>query len=885
MTVSPLSVTALSPYNHSQAGLLSANPMKNLEEIYSLFSRGEFSFSDLSTLENGIKDQFPNLKSVSSFPQLLAFLSVYSSNGGVLIFLLEQKLVEFECLDGDRKTILEQACLQSTTQIVELILRNGAVIDRPGVDSIPIVDLTIRGKNPQKSEVLELLLNPDYKASIESSLEVALEHDERAIPMLRARGAIVPSKLIHLIFNGNAEAQKQFLFLCKAAVANIIQPDQIELIENHVFRITGVRHSGHFTQSLFSFACFVRDLVTLRYLAPHIDFEFEDSEGLSPLGVTAKKGDSVVFAELLKAGAKLDSFCSFKNGLNPLHLACHYGHAQIVETILTSTVPYVEANQQEKKRKFSDVTNVTELRLETFSGGKLFPIHLASNGGHLNVLRVLLKFGARADSLTSEGFNFTPLMGASHYGHVEVVLELLNHTKNISPESLAEFVNAQDDQKSTALIIAVNQKQSKVIPILLSFGARMEIEEFCVEDDLDFLVDCALMGALHRDQVDSLTRKMQKQQSFVVVDEAEPESLLQIFTLVAISTGKEALFLKLIDRVLPFINSCRINHKSFLHVAVTSDLESIVIGLLDRGADINLPDKDGSAPIHLAARQGVANTLLILLQRGAKFDQPRKDGFYPIHIVAENGDTLSLSYLHLFGCDVNKQTNNASGLRPLHVAIEEEESDFVEELLGRNFRSGEPQTFVNFRPTSENVRKLGVGRYGVDVEATDKKGRPPLFFATELEHVSERMYKLLLNAGASVDSVNSVTKEPCIHRALLSAKVEHIKLLLPFLVNKGIKDKDGNKLIHKSIMYKRLDLLRLLLDSGANVEDRVDNDSSFTTLYYAGYYGTYEIAEELINRKKQKDPNGLVDFINLTFDDKCTENAAQTSLERGFASS
>ena len=82
---------------------------------------------------------------------------------------------------------------------------------------------------------------------------------------------------------------------------------------------------------------------------------------------------------------------------------------------------------------------------------------VASTGGHLELVRMLLRYGAKVDLPT--GSNSTPLRGASFHGHIKVMSELLSHEAN---------VNTPNSVGQSPLLIAVLRDQQKAVKFLLN---------------------------------------------------------------------------------------------------------------------------------------------------------------------------------------------------------------------------------------------------------------------------------------------------------------------------------------------------------------------------------------------------------------------------------
>ena len=88
--------------------------------------------------------------------------------------------------------------------------------------------------------------------------------------------------------------------------------------------------------------------------------------------------------------------------------------------------------------------------------------------------------------------------------------------------------------------------------------------------------------------------------------------------------------------------------------------------LLEKGADVNAPDKDGKTPLHLAIECKDTALIKLLLEKGADVNVPYKDGKTPLHI-AMSSKNLSFA-LVLLAYGANLYVEDSQGLTPLDEA-------------------------------------------------------------------------------------------------------------------------------------------------------------------------------------------------------------------------
>lgn len=145
------------------------------------------------------------------------------------------------------------------------------------------------------------------------------------------------------------------------------------------------------------------------------DIDAADQYGDTPLRVAAGAGNTEVVKLLVKAGA--DGTPTGSGGRSALYEASLHGHAAIVRSLLQAGVPLEAAALGSRIRA-----------LPVFTSGYIdaegvTPLIVAAEGGHFEVLRLLVDAGAAVNHADSTGF--TPLMGAARTGHPGMVRFLL----------------------------------------------------------------------------------------------------------------------------------------------------------------------------------------------------------------------------------------------------------------------------------------------------------------------------------------------------------------------------------------------------------------------------------------------------------------------------
>jgi len=158
-----------------------------------------------------------------------------------------------------------------------------------------------------------------------------------------------------------------------------------------------------------------------------------------------------------------------------------------------------------------------------------------------------------------------------------------------------------------------------------------------------------------------------------------------------------------------------------IHTAARLGDVDKVRSYLEKGADVNVKDKDGQTALHVAARNKRKDVAELLISRGADLNAKDGDGYTPLSraIGIKNKDLDLVKLLVTKGADVNYAPKD--DYLPLFYAIWEKDQDLVKLLLAK----------------------------GADVSYTPKDDYPPLHYAVWERDVNT--VKLLVDHGAKFD--------------------------------------------------------------------------------------------------------------------------------------
>lgn len=153
----------------------------------------------------------------------------------------------------------------------------------------------------------------------------------------------------------------------------------------------------------------------------------------------AAAGDNDEVAAILSMDNRLTRAVD-KDGWTPLHLAAHFGHTAVVETLLA---------------------NNADVHARSSNAMKNQPLHAAAAGRRVETARLLLESGANPNATQAGGF--VPLHSAAQNGDRALVELLLSRGAD---------VDARCDDGRSALALAETAGRTEIAELLRARGAR-----------------------------------------------------------------------------------------------------------------------------------------------------------------------------------------------------------------------------------------------------------------------------------------------------------------------------------------------------------------------------------------------------------------------------
>lgn len=225
--------------------------------------------------------------------------------------------------------------------------------------------------------------------------------------------------------------------------------------------------------------------------------------------------------------------------------------------------------------------------------------------------------------------------------------------------------------------------------------------------------------------------------------------------------------------------------------------------LLDAGADFNAQNEEGNTPLHYAARNENLAATQLLLKAGANTSLENNGHQTPKDLTVE-GPVERLLRVRITEF-------------PLHDSVRAGNKDDVEALLELKDK--------------------------IDINKQDREGKTALHYAAE--QADPAMVNILIRDDKINLSLEDNSSMTVLGRAALRGSAKKIKAILSSVVNPNVTNKAGRAPLHYAASRGDSDIIKALIDAGADVNIRTQKNQK-TPLHCAAVKGDVESVRTLM---------------------------------------
>ncbi|KAI6766040.1 hypothetical protein HG530_007110 [Fusarium avenaceum] len=545
---------------------------------------------------------------------------------------------------------------------------------------------------------------------------------------------------------------------------------------------------GHLGRSPTHFACLGGLIeVVQQLLEAGVDLTIKDSEGNTPLIISAHKGFNDIVELLLTHGA--DVSAQNLSGYTALHMAAWKGQTKCCEYLIEGGASLTaKSHREESPLNLACMTygqsdtvrlllqNGPETLATERSAMPRSPLQWVCNSGDVDTAKVLLEFGAAKSLLDLNEEGLPPLALAAYHGHVELVKLLLDHGGGLT-------ISIAGDNGYT------------ILHLLSAAGANDEMMRL-------------LLGSVTKSCL-----SMVSDDGNTPLHNASYSGHVNIVRLIL---EYEAQNVQLLLQV-------RGNYlQTPLFCAAISGHHEVVKELLKNGAETTLaiPEMDGYAPLCIASCLGHGDIVERLLAYGAAktIAVTSSGGSTPLFVASTNGHTRVVKQLLAHGAATTVACKTQGGDTALLAAVYKGRAEIVEVLLSHGVQNA--------------------------VAIPDSGGATPLAAACLFRFAE--IVKLLLDHGAeSTITLADNNQRTPLFKACTVACVEIVKLLLGHEAEATIEtlDLNGDSPLYAATSGGWHDIVLELLAHGARASLLVANKQGMKPLYTAAGMGDAKLVK------------------------------------------
>jgi ankyrin repeat protein len=306
---------------------------------------------------------------------------------------------------------------------------------------------------------------------------------------------------------------------------------------------------------------------------------------------------------LLELGAR--STTVNKYGYTPLHWAVRYNNFNVAKLLVEEYGAYINTYDNSRTTPLHEAVKSGSCEfvkllaeystdVDISDGESRTPLYFASNEGHISIVKVLVEdYGACVNAECDNRDDFSPLSGAVHGKHVEIIRFLISHGANM---------NTKDRFGTPLLHRAVATGFCDSVKLLVSeFGADVNVKDSGGSNSLH--------EAVHTGKIDIIEYLTQSGADIYAQNNCG-------YTPITRAVRAQA-----IDALTFFVRSCRVyvngkdlNGYTLLHHAAEHGLSKMIQLLINEfKANVNSLDNNGRTPLHLASMRGEEDAVELLV--------------------------------------------------------------------------------------------------------------------------------------------------------------------------------------------------------------------------------------------------------------------------------
>lgn len=263
--------------------------------------------------------------------------------------------------------------------------------------------------------------------------------------------------------------------------------------------------------------------------------------------------------------------------------------------------------------------------------------------------------------------------------------------------------------------------------------------------------------------------------------------------------------------------------------AVMRGNKDVVRSLLQKKADVNATQVDGTTALHWAVRADDLETADLLIRAGAKVSATNREGVMPLQLAAQNGNAAMVEKLIKAGAKVNTPLDS-SGDTALMMAARTGKPDAVKVLLDNGAQVDVKETWGD---TTALMWAVAEGNHAVVRMLIDHHANVNTrtkFVPSATGRGFEGATPVAAAANQPVEQNAGGLLTPLMFAAR-EGDLESARMLVAAGADLNVKDGDGKDALGLAIFNGGYDVASFLIDNHVNVNQ--PDSQNFTPLFWA----------------------------------------------------
>ncbi|GFQ77336.1 hypothetical protein TNCT_578431 [Trichonephila clavata] len=583
--------------------------------------------------------------------------------------------------------------------------------------------------------------------------------------------------------------------------------------------------------------------------------------GFTSLHLAAETGCLEIVNLLLKKGADVNAKTDQLN--TALHLSSFNGYTDIIKALIMNGAEINVHNVNGGTALHNAVENGHEnivgilleygAKVNAINGYNFSPINFAAYYGYLGIVKTLISFKAEINNITDGGA--TPLLLAAKSGHLEIVQFLCYKKASLHSKDIIGY---------TALHLSCKNGHTDIVKYLVHKGAKIEEKNVYNQIPLHLAAEKGHIEIVKFLILEGNDPNFKDDSGCTALHLSSKNEHLDVIKLL-IRNGAiiniwnnmhvSPLFLAILNGNFEIIElliaeGADINLTNYLgckalHFSILYSKKEVLAYLIKNGANVNDP-YDGLTPLQLAVQNNDFEMVEVLIKNGAEIDAESDSKPTSLCLAVRNNNKEIVKILLKYGADINAKKS-----LPLSTAIVFGLNSIAEILLDNekidiHYCGIDGNSLLHIAAKQGNyfLVEAFLSR-GADANAiTLTDGTSPLHYAADAGYVE--IVKILLKNKAKINAFTNVGLTP-IHLAAVKGHTSVVKLLLENGANAKVTDNKNRNSFEMAVAHGDVEVVKLLLqEKNININDKAND--GFSLLHIAAQEGNLNIVKHLIDR-------------------------------------